>query len=116
MSRTIARNHGRLVRLVAMVLIALYERRVNTLRSEVEERSHSTAFANLDAKQRRQVGFTALMVVVFGLGAAGMAASGTSCGAPGSRSTTAWPTPTGTAGCSWRVTPPTSTAPRAAKA
>jgi hypothetical protein len=32
--------------------------------------------------------------------------SGTSCGAPASRSTTAWPTPTGTAGCSWRATPP----------
>ena len=73
MSRTIARDHGRLVRLVAMVLIALYGRRANTLRSEVEERCHSAAFANLDANQRRRVGFTALMVVVFGLSAAGMA-------------------------------------------
>ena len=73
MSRTIARDYGRLVRLVAMVLIALYGRRVNTLRSEVEELCHSAAFANLDANQRRRVGFTALMVMVFGLGAAGMA-------------------------------------------
>ena len=73
MSRTIARDRGRLVRLVAMVLITLYGRRVNTLRSEVEEGCHSAAFANVDANQRRQVGFTALMVVVFGLGAAGMA-------------------------------------------
>ena len=61
------------MRLVAMVLIALYGRRVNTLRSEVEERCHSAAFAKLDANQRRQVGLTVLMVVVFGLGAAGMA-------------------------------------------
>ena len=58
MSRTIARDYGRLVRLVAMVLIALYGRRVNTLRSEVEELCHSAAFANLDANQRRRVGFS----------------------------------------------------------
>ena len=55
-----------------MVLIALY-RRVNALRSEGEERSHSAAIANVDANGRRQVGLTVLMVVVFGLGAAGMA-------------------------------------------
>jgi diguanylate cyclase (GGDEF)-like protein/PAS domain S-box-containing protein len=60
------------VRLVEMVLIALY-RRVNALRSEGEERSHSAAIANVDANGRRQVGLTVLMVVVFGLGAAGMA-------------------------------------------
>jgi diguanylate cyclase (GGDEF)-like protein/PAS domain S-box-containing protein len=60
------------VRLVEMVLIALY-RRVNALGSEGEERSHSAAIANVDANGRRQVGLTVLMVVVFGLGAAGMA-------------------------------------------
>ena len=72
MSRTNACDRRRLVRLVEMVLIALY-RRVNALRSEGEERSHSAAIANVDANGRRQVGLTVLMVVVFGLGAAGMA-------------------------------------------
>ena len=72
MSRTNACDRRRLARLVEMVLIALY-RRVNALRSEGEERSHSAAIANVDANGRRQVGLTVLMVVVFGLGAAGMA-------------------------------------------
>jgi diguanylate cyclase (GGDEF)-like protein/PAS domain S-box-containing protein len=72
MTRTNACDRRRLVRLVEMVLIALY-RRVNALRSEGEERSHSAAIANVDANGRRQVGLTVLMVVVFGLGAAGMA-------------------------------------------
>lgn len=72
MSRTNACDRRRLARLVEMVLIALY-RRVNALGSEGEERSHSAAIANVDANGRRQVGLTVLMVVVFGLGAAGMA-------------------------------------------
>jgi diguanylate cyclase (GGDEF)-like protein/PAS domain S-box-containing protein len=61
------------VRLVAIVLIALHGRCANTLRSEEEERSHFAAIANLDANQRRRVDLAVLMVVVFGLGAAGMA-------------------------------------------
>ena len=61
------------MRLVAMVLIALHGRRANTLRSEEEERSHFAAIANLDANQRRRVDLAVLVVVVFGLGAAGMA-------------------------------------------
>ena len=72
MSRAIACDRWRLVRLVEMVLIALH-RRANALRSEGEERSQSAAIANVDANRRRQVGLTVLMAVVFGLGAAGMA-------------------------------------------
>ena len=72
MSRAIACDRWRLVRLVEMVLIALH-RRANALRSEGEERSHSAAIANVAANRRRQVGLTVLMAVVFGLGAAGMA-------------------------------------------
>jgi hypothetical protein len=56
-----------------MVAIALNGPRVTTLRSEEEETIHSAAIANSGANQRSQVGLAVAMVVVFGLGAAGMA-------------------------------------------
>jgi hypothetical protein len=73
MSRTTGCGRNRLARLVAVVLITLSGRRGNALRGEEEGVFHSAAIANSGANQRSPVGLAVAMVVMFGLGAAGMA-------------------------------------------
>ena len=72
MSRTTGCGRKRLARLVAMVLIALYGR-VNALRSEGEETIPLRRYRELGCEWAQSGRLGGAMVVVFGLGAAGMA-------------------------------------------
>jgi PAS domain-containing protein len=61
------------LRLSAMSLISRSERRINALRSQEAKQFYAATVASLAAKQRGQFALAALMTVVLGLGAGGIA-------------------------------------------